>query len=76
MGWASGGAIFDRVANALIAANASDDIKRTCLGPLIDALQEGDWDTEHESLEEFADDPVIVEVFAEHGVTLGGDDDD
>lgn len=76
MGWSSGGLIFDRVADALIAANASDEIKRTCLGPLIDELQNGDWDTEYSSLEEYKDDPVIVAVFAEHGVTLGGDDDE
>lgn len=73
MGWASAGAIFDRVADALIAADASGDIKRTCLEPLIGELQDGDWDTEHESLERYRDDPVIVEIFADHGVTLGGD---
>lgn len=75
MGWASGGAIFDRVAHALIAADASDEIKRTCLGPLIVELQSSDWDTEDESLYEFQSDPVIVALFAEHGVVLAGDDD-
>lgn len=76
MGWASGGRIFDNVAYALTRAKASDEIKRDCLGPLIDALQDEDWDTEHDSLEAFADDPVIVDLFAEHGVTFGGEDDD
>lgn len=74
MGWASGGLIFDRVADAFIAANASDDVKRTCLGPLIEQLQEGDWDTEHESLERYASDPVIVGLFAERGITLDEDE--
>lgn len=76
MGWASGGAIFDRVAHALIEANASDEVKRNCLGPLIDALQEGDWDTEYESAEEFANDPAIVALFAERGIVDIDDEDD
>lgn len=74
MGWASGGRIFDRVAAALIKADADDDVKRTTLGTLIDALQDGDWDTETESLIEFQNDPVILALFAEHGITLAGDD--
>lgn len=70
MGWASGGSrIFDPVTRALIAAGANDDIKRQTLGPLIDELRELDWDTEDESLEEFRDDPVIVALFRERGVT-------
>ena len=76
MGWASAGAIFDPVAQGLIDAGASEEIKRRVLGPLIRTLQGEDWDTEYESLEEFKDDPVIVELFAEHGITLGEDDDD
>ena len=75
MGWGSAGPrLFDPVARALIEANASDEAKRTCLGPLIDVLQENDWDTEHDSLQEFKDDPVIVAVFAEHGISFEPDD--
>lgn len=74
MGWASGGRIFDSVAQGLIDANASAEIKRQVLGDLIDALQEEDWDTEDESLEAFKDDLVIVELFAEHGVRADDDD--
>jgi hypothetical protein len=58
MGWASAGEIFDPVAAALIEAGASDDLKRRVLGMLIDKLQDGDWDTEDESLSEFAHDQV------------------
>ena len=76
MGWASGGEIFDCVAKALIDAEASDDIKRNALGRLIGSLQDGDWDTEDESLERFKDDQVIVELFRERGITLDGDDGD
>jgi hypothetical protein len=38
------------------------------LGTLIAQLQEGDWDTEDESLDEFRDDPVIVAEFVKRGV--------
>lgn len=75
MGWGSAGyRIFDPVAKGLLDANASEEIKRRVLGPLIEELRENDWDTEYDSLDQFADDPVIVAIFAEHGVTLGDDD--
>lgn len=73
MGWASGGDIFDTVARSLIDARASNHVKREVLGPLVDKLQDGDWDTEDESLEKFRADPVIVQVFADHGI---GEDED
>ena len=76
MGWASASRIFDPVAKGLIDAGASEEIKRRVLGDLIGTLQGEDWDTEDESLEEFRDDPVIVELFAEHGVRLAGDEDE
>jgi hypothetical protein len=73
MGWASAGqAIFDPVMQALIDAGASDEIKATIASRLIDVLQENDWDTEDESLEEFANDPVIVAAFADHEIYLPG----
>lgn len=68
MGWASAGAIFDPVAQALIDCNATEDMKRTVLGALIRQLQEGDWDTESESLDQFRGDPTIVGLFYEAGV--------
>jgi len=75
MGWASAGGIFDTVADGLIEANAADDIKEKVLGTLCTALQDEDWDTEDESLERYADDPVIVRVFADRGVSLARDDE-
>ncbi len=68
MGWASAGDIFDPVAKALVELNAPDDMKIRVLGTLIGTLQDGDWDTEHESLGEFQDDPAIVEAFRRHDV--------
>lgn len=70
MGWNSANRIFDPVARALIKANADDDTKRTTLRVLIKELQEGDWDTEDESLEEYLHDPVIVGAFADNNVHL------
>ncbi|MFF7880989.1 hypothetical protein ACH40F_08075 [Streptomyces sp. NPDC020794] len=70
MGWNSANRIFDPVAQALIKAGADDDTKRTVLRDLIKELQEGDWDTEDESLEDFLDDPAIVQAFADRNVHL------
>jgi hypothetical protein len=53
----------------VIDGGASDEVKRA-LGPVIDVLRDWDWDTEYESLEQFLDDPVIVALFAERGLTI------
>ena len=42
MGWSSAGGIFNPVAQALIDAGVSDEVKRTVLGRLIAQLQEDD----------------------------------
>jgi hypothetical protein len=78
VGWASAGAIFDPVAKAMVELNAPDEMKVRVLGDLIGALQEGDWDTEDDSLGEFQDDPAIVEAFRQHGVIVhcGNESDD
>jgi hypothetical protein len=68
MGWNSANPIFNAVADDLIATNASDETKRLVLGDLIAELQNGDWDTEDESLDRYSDDPAIVAAFREHGV--------
>ncbi|MFE2965539.1 hypothetical protein ACFXKC_18035 [Streptomyces sp. NPDC059340] len=70
MGWNSANQIFNPVARSLIDAGAPDETKRKVLGDLIGGLQEGDWDTEDESLEDFLDDPAIVQAFADRDVHL------
>lgn len=75
MGWASAGAIFDPIAQALIDHGASDELKLLICDKLIGVLQEGDWDTEGESLWQFEDDPVIVQAFRNHGVYVHCDDE-
>ena len=76
MGWSSANEIFDPVASALIELDASDAVLRKVLGRLIDKLQDGDWDTEDESLHEFRHHPAVVAAFADHGVHLPTDEDD
>lgn len=70
MGWNSANRIFDPVAKALVDSGADDTTKRKVLGDLIRELQDGDWDTEDESLEDFLNDPAIVSAFADHNVHL------
>jgi hypothetical protein len=77
MGWGSAGyRIFDPVAKALQEAGAQDEVRTRVLSGLIGELREEDWDTEYDSLEAFKDDPAVVAAFAEHDLTLAGDDDD
>lgn len=70
MGWSSANDIFDPVADALIRHGASDELKLEVLTILISTLQDGDWDTEQESLSEYEDDPVIVEAFRRNGIVV------
>jgi hypothetical protein len=72
MGWASGGGIFDPVCEVMQTSHLWPITKKKILVALITALQDGDWDTEGESLDAFADDPVVVEAFKECGVYLWG----
>jgi hypothetical protein len=68
MGWGSAREIFDPVAQALVEANASSDVKRKVLGDLIKRLMANDWDTADESLEEFENDPDIMAAFADNEI--------
>lgn len=74
MGWASAGDIFDPVAQALINAHVADEVLRDVLGTLIGQLQDGDWDTESESLDQFSDNLVIRSLF--YNANVGGNLDD
>jgi hypothetical protein len=84
MGWSAGGEIFDPVARGAQKIHAylvnigrtqaaADRLVDEVLRPLITALQGHDWDTEEESLEEFADHPAIVAAFAAHNIYLPSD---
>lgn len=62
------GSIFNTVADALVEAGASDDVKEKALTKVIRGLQEEDWDTELDSLQSYLDDPAIVRAFANNDV--------
>lgn len=64
MGWGSAYSLFNTVADALIEAEASDEIKERALTKVIARLQEDDWDTELDSLQSYLGDPAIVRAFA------------
>lgn len=68
MGWGSAYSLFNTMADALIEANASDEIKERALTKVIAALQEDDWDTELDSLQSYRHDPAIVRAFAANDV--------
>jgi hypothetical protein len=68
MGWGSAYSLFNTVANALIEANASDEIKEKALTKVIARLQEDDWDTELDSLQSYLNDPAIVRAFANNEI--------
>ena len=68
MGWGSGYLIFDTVADALIEAGATDEIKEKTLTKVIAGLQQEDWDTELGSLQSYLDDPAIVRAFANNDI--------
>lgn len=70
MGWSSANDIFDPVARTFIKCDLPDDMKTRVLAVLIKALQDGDWDTEDESLDRFKDDPAIVAAFRANGISL------
>ncbi|GFH36606.1 hypothetical protein [Streptomyces pacificus] len=75
MGWGSAYRIFNTVADALIEAKASDEIKEQTLTKVIRSLHEGDWDTELDSLQDYLDDPAIVRAFEACGVRWDDDED-
>jgi hypothetical protein len=75
MGWSSANEIFDPVVQAMVEAAVGTAATTRVLTVLIKALQDGDWDTEDESLELFKDYPAVVEAFRRNGVP-GSDDYD
>lgn len=73
MGWSGANHIFDRVCRSLLHVTAPRDQLEDALVTLIEILQEGDWDTEDESLDRFTDSPVAVRAFARCGIYLPDD---
>jgi hypothetical protein len=70
MGWGSGSEVFNNMANALIEADATDEVVTKTLAKVIPNLRGDDWDTYDESLEYFADYPAVVEAFRQNEIYL------
>ncbi|MFD4934471.1 hypothetical protein [Streptomyces virginiae] len=68
MGWGSAGNIFDPVARALVDAGVPEEQQEEVLTQVIRTLQEQDWDTEYDSLQDFRDKPGVVKAFANCGI--------
>lgn len=73
MGWGSAYSLFNTVADALIEARASDEVKEKALTKVIAGLQQEDWDTELDSLQSYLDDPAIVRAFANNDIHWDAD---
>jgi hypothetical protein len=76
MGWSGAGEIFDTVAEVLLRQTENEYIIQPVLVALIRHLQDGDWDTEQESLGAFRDSFVVVESFRECGITPWWEDEE
>lgn len=70
MGWNTAGEIFNPVASAICKTDLSDGKKTEILERLIWALQDGDWDTEDESVEIFMNEPAVIQAFRNRGVYI------
>jgi hypothetical protein len=70
MGWNSANPIFDETINVAIRAGVKGDSLTRIAETLIWQLQDGDWDTEDESVELFMEYPEVVEAFRKRGVRI------
>lgn len=78
MGWNSANAIVDPQVQLLVKAVDNDEMHEAVAENLLTALikqcQEGDWDTEDETLEQWLHVPWVVRAFAACDVTPHGDE--
>jgi hypothetical protein len=79
VGWGSGNEIFDPVCEEIIrqvekADGLYPDDATKLLTVLVYEMQQGDWDTEDESLSRFQDYDYVVKAFEANGITLSGED--
>jgi hypothetical protein len=70
MGWGSGSAVFNNVADSLIESGAPDEVITKTLTKVIPSLRGDDWDTYDESLWEYAKNPAVVEAFRQNEIYL------
>lgn len=70
MGWASANPIFDETIREAIYNDVEGRALYCIASALIAQLQNGDWDTEDESLEQFRDQPEVIRAFKDAGVLI------
>lgn len=70
MGWNSGNEIFNPVARKALELGMTDEQVTELLTVLIAEMQQADWDTEGESLDEFESHPSIVEAFRRNDIIV------
>ena len=63
MGWGSAGGLFNDIVHAMIDADVHGEKLTDICEKIIRQFQEGDWDTEGESLEAFENHPDVVKAF-------------
>lgn len=75
MGWSGGNEIFDSVCEEVIkqvekADGLYPDDATKLLTVLIYEMQQGDWDTEYESLDRFREHDFVVKAFEANEIRL------
>ena len=50
MGWSDGSEVMNRVIDAVKPHVANDEVRKSIYTPIIEALEDGDWDTQDESM--------------------------
>lgn len=78
MGWNSANEIVDPVIDELVKGVSNDEmdeaVAEQLLFTLIKKCQEGDWDTEDETLEKYVHVPFVVSAFRRADVSVNGGD--
>jgi hypothetical protein len=70
MGWSSANHIFNETINVAILASVKGEALTRIAETLIGELQDGDWDTESESVDLFMECPEIIEAFRRRGILI------
>lgn len=63
MGWSSGAVIFDPMAKCILESSLTRKEKVRFLVELIKALENKDWDCQHESI--YFGEPIVLTAFKE-----------
>ncbi len=76
MGYASGGEIFDRVADKLVELKAPEELTIEVCAVLTEALRDMDWDTVDESVDRFLAHSAVIAGIRKGAPEWFGNDDE